>query len=137
METPLHFAMLILEGIGGFIIVGAAGLSSFDLVRTWFTKGLRVDIEPLRLQFGQRLVLALEFLIAADILATLHTPTLEGIALLGSVIVVRTVLSLGIAYELRHAFCSVTEHKNYESHPPGSELEDSVRTTSPARKHLR
>lgn len=105
MEVPLHFAMTIMEGIGGLIIVLAAGLSLFDLIRTWILNGPREDIEPLRLQFSQRLVLALEFLIAADILATLHTPTLEGIALLASVIVVRTVLSLSIAYELRQALC--------------------------------
>jgi uncharacterized membrane protein len=134
MEMLLHLAMLILEGIGGLIIACAAALSSFDLVRTWFNKGLREDIEPLRLQFGQRLVLALEFLIAADILATLHTPTLEGITLLGLVIVVRTVLSLSIAYELRHAFCSVPGRNKDESGPPESEREDSGRTTSSAGK---
>lgn len=102
MEKLLHLPILILEGTGGLIIVCAAGLSVFDLLRTWFNKGLRESIEPLRLQLGQRLVLALEFLIAADILATLHTPTPEGIALLASVIAVRTILSLSIAYELRH-----------------------------------
>lgn len=103
MDMLLHLAVLILEGIGGLIILCAAGLSLFDLFRSWLNKGLRADIEPLRLQFSQRLVLALEFLIAADILATLHTPTLEEIAVLASIILIRTVLSLSIVYELRHA----------------------------------
>ena len=104
MYVALHFAIAIIEGIGGLIIALSAGLSLFDLIRTWFHNGLRGDIEPFRLQFSQRLVLALEFLIAADILATLHTPTLEGIGLLAAVIVLRTVLSLSIAYELKQAF---------------------------------
>jgi uncharacterized membrane protein len=54
-----------------------------------------------RLRLAERLVLSLEFLIAADILKTVVTPTLEGMAVLGAVIVIRTVLSLSIAYELR------------------------------------
>lgn len=99
----LHLAMSVLESIGALIIVGSSGLSLFDLIRTWVGKGFHEDIESVRLEYGQRLVLALEFLIAADILATIHTPTLEGIALLAAVIVVRTVLSLSIAYELRHS----------------------------------
>ncbi|MAC33278.1 DUF1622 domain-containing protein [Parahaliea mediterranea] len=103
MEMLLHVTVLVLEGIGGVIIIGAVGLSLYDLVRAWHHSGVREDVEPVRLQLGQRLVLALEFLIAADILATLHTPSLESIALLAAVILVRTVLSLSIAYELRHA----------------------------------
>ena len=101
METLLHVAILALETVGGAIILISAAMSLFDLANTCIKKGPRENIEFLRLRFSQRLVLALEFLIAADILATLHTPTLEGIALLAAVIVLRTVLSLSISYELR------------------------------------
>ena len=115
MEIILHITILILEGIGGLIIVGAASLSLYDLIHTWLTKGLRNDVEPLRLQFCQRLVFALEFLIAADILATIHTPTIEDIALLASVILVRTVLSISISYELRQGYSSVNTKENSKS----------------------
>lgn len=101
METLLHVAIFVLEVIGGAIILTAASVSLFDLVSTWIRMGPRENIELIRLRLSQRLVLALEFLIAADILATLHTPKLEGIALLAAVIVLRTVLSLSISYELR------------------------------------
>lgn len=110
VETALHIAIRSLEAIGAIIIVGAAGMALFDLARAGVRQMFRDGIEPVRLQFAQRLVLALEFLIAADILATLHAPTLEGAALLGAIIAVRTVLSLSIAYELRHSFAP-------EAHP--------------------
>lgn len=54
-----------------------------------------------RFNLAQRLVLAVEFLISADILKTILTPTLNDMALPGSIIAIRTVLSLSIAYELR------------------------------------
>ncbi len=103
MELILHLTIGTLEAIGAIIIVCAAGLSLFDLVRTVVRNGIRDGVDPVRLKFAQHLVLALEFLIAADILATIHTPTLEGIGLLAAIIAVRTLLSLSIAYELRQA----------------------------------
>lgn len=104
MIPALHILIGIIEIIGALIIASAATLALFDLFSTALKHRNLEGIEPVRLKFAQRLVLALEFLIAADILATLHTPTLEGLTLLGAIIVVRTVLSLSIAYELRHAF---------------------------------
>jgi len=99
--TLLHFAIGILEVIGAVIIIGAAGLSVFELASAALRHRNLNGVESVRLRFAQRLVLALEFLIAADILTTLHTPTLEGLTLLGIIIAVRTVLSLSTAYELR------------------------------------
>tara|TARA_R110002167_G_scaffold25986_11_gene89687 strand:+ start:850 stop:1161 length:312 start_codon:yes stop_codon:yes gene_type:complete len=103
MGDILHFTIVFMEGVGGLIIFGAAIFAIYDLFSCWYRKGIRENVEPLRLQFCRRLVLALEFLIAADILATLHTPTTEDIALLAAIIVVRTVLSISITYELRQA----------------------------------
>lgn len=78
-------------------------MSVFELVSTTLQSRSLDGIDAVRLEFGRRLVFALEFLIAADILTTLHTPTLESISLLGAIIIIRTVLSLSIAYELRQA----------------------------------
>ena len=52
---------------------------------------------------GQHLVLALEFMIAADILKTVLAPTLEDLGFLGGIILIRTVLSVSIAYELHRS----------------------------------
>lgn len=102
-ETVLHIAVLILEIVGAVVIVSAAAVSVFDLGRAALGRSLREAVEWIRLEFAQRLVLALEFLIAADILATLRAPTLEGLAMLAAIIAVRTVLSLSIAFEIRLA----------------------------------
>ncbi|MDZ7667890.1 MAG: DUF1622 domain-containing protein [Gammaproteobacteria bacterium] len=85
------------------IIAVATGIALFDLGRTAFGREGEDGAELVRLAFAQRLVLALEFLIAADILATLHTPSLEGVGLLGAIIAIRTILVHSIAYEVRHA----------------------------------
>ena len=107
--TALHLAIAILEIIGAVIIVSAAGLSVYCLSRNTLLYRSFNNIETVRLLFAQRLVLALEFLIAADILATLHTPTQQGLVALGTIIIVRTVLSFSIAYELRHSAAILSE----------------------------
>jgi uncharacterized membrane protein len=101
--TALHIAIWVLEGIGVLIIVAATAVSLVQLGKAVLDGAINEGVERVRLEFAQRLVLALEFLIAADILATVHTPTLEGVGLLGAIITIRTVLSLSITYELRVA----------------------------------
>ena len=107
--TALHIIIGVLEIIGALIILVSASLSLFDLASTTLQHRNLDGVESVRLDFAQRLVLALEFLIAADILATLHTPTLASVALLGAIIIVRTVLSLSIAYELRQASAAASK----------------------------
>ena len=57
--------------------------------------------ELLKLQIGKALQLGLEFLVAADIIKTIIIqPTLEGIIVLGFLIMVRTFLSWSITVEI-------------------------------------
>jgi uncharacterized membrane protein len=57
--------------------------------------------ERLKTYIGKALQLALEFLIAADIIRTVTIePTLEGLLALGLLIVVRTVLNWSITVEI-------------------------------------
>lgn len=57
--------------------------------------------EDIRLQLGKSLALALEFALAADILKTAVAPTLEIIAQLAAIIVLRTALNYFLERELR------------------------------------
>ena len=59
--------------------------------------------EGLRREFGSYLLLALEFLIAADIVGTISHPTLEEIAVLGSIVAIRTVISFFLNREMQIA----------------------------------
>ena len=60
-----------------------------------------VNIRQLRADFGTYLLLGLEFLIASDILKTVVDPTLDELAILGGVVVVRTVLSVFLNKEIK------------------------------------
>lgn len=60
-----------------------------------FTGGYSItNIRKLRATFGTYLLLGLEFLIASDILKTVLEPTLNELALLGGIVVLRTILSV-------------------------------------------
>lgn len=56
--------------------------------------------EALRHQFGSYILLGLEILIAADILRTITHPTLQDLALLAGIVVIRTVINFFLDKEL-------------------------------------
>ena len=67
-----------------------------------FTGGYSItNIRKLRATFGTYLLLGLEFLIASDILKTVLEPTLNELALLGGIVVLRTILSVFLNKEMR------------------------------------
>jgi uncharacterized membrane protein len=57
--------------------------------------------EGLRREFGSYLLLALEFLIAADIVGTISHPTLQEVAVLASIVAIRTVISFFLNREMQ------------------------------------
>ena len=59
--------------------------------------------EGLRREFGSYLLLALEFLIAADVVSSISKPELMEMALLGSIVAIRTVISFFLNRELQLA----------------------------------
>lgn len=59
----------------------------------------------IRQAVGKSILLGLEVLIAADIMATVVTkPTLRGVAVLGVIVIIRTFLSLSLQVELEGRF---------------------------------
>ena len=56
----------------------------------------------LRHGIGSYLLLSLQFLIAADIIETMIEPSLEELATLGGIIVIRTAISFSLTWELKH-----------------------------------
>ena len=66
-----------------------------------FTGGYSItNIRKLRATFGTYLLLGLEFLIASD-LKTVLEPTLNELALLGGIVVLRTILSVFLNKEIK------------------------------------
>lgn len=67
-----------------------------------FTGGYStINIRRLRATFGTYLLLGLEFLIASDILKTVLEPTLNELAILGGIVVLRTILSVFLNKEIK------------------------------------
>ena len=108
METHLTNVFDILYiTIGTFgvaIIVWGVLLTLYRLLRLEFIrlkqKSIYRERETVRHQFASYLLLALEFLIAADIIATVIHPTFEEIAILASIVVIRTVISYFLEKEI-------------------------------------
>jgi len=59
------------------------------------------DFAAIRVAMGEKLVLGLEFFLAGDIIQTIVVPTWESLAILGGIVVIRTVLVYFLNIELR------------------------------------
>ena len=97
--NPLAIA---LELIGVLILVGGAFVASLTFVREgrggmpW-----RDAYERYRSNLGRGILLGLEFLVGADIIATITAPlTVQSITLLGAVVLIRTFLSFSLEIEI-------------------------------------
>ena len=73
-------------------------------IRNLYSRGAsEVPLDSIRYSLGRYLLLGLEFLIAADIIRTISDPGLEEVAVLGLIVVIRTVLSYFLTREIEHA----------------------------------
>jgi uncharacterized membrane protein len=83
--------------VGAAIIVWGALLGAVGFIRAEFARLRgRADAavnETVRVRFGSYLLLGMEFLIAADIMQTVFKPTLTDVAILGGIVIIRTVIS--------------------------------------------
>jgi uncharacterized membrane protein len=89
---------LVIDGAGvAAIVVGV-------LFAAWrYVGGLRdpSGYRRLRQDLGRGILLGLEFLVAADIIRTVAVvPTLDGVLVLGLIVVIRTFLSMSLQVEL-------------------------------------
>jgi uncharacterized membrane protein len=85
----------VVLGVG---VIWAAALS----VQVWRRTGRgRAAYQTLRETFGSALLLAIEVLVAADLIRTVAVdPTLESVAILGLIVLIRTFLSFSLEIEI-------------------------------------
>ncbi len=97
-DIPLMFIRDCIALIGVVIIALGAVRSIYQL----FVLMLHRKFEPnyIRLQFGNCVILGLEFMVGADILGSLVEPNYYNIGLLAMIVVIRTVLSYFLSLEL-------------------------------------
>ena len=104
----MHFAEIMEQLARGFEVVGAAVLifglawSAVLSLRVWKRSRNGTDAyQVLRRSIGGVLLLGLEVLVAADLVHTVAIePTLENVAVLGLIVVIRTVLSFSLEIEI-------------------------------------
>ena len=91
----------VVEAAGAAImILGAVGAFASSALR-WRTRGSDGGYQALRRRLGRVILLGLEVLIIGDIVRTLTVePTLESVAVLAAVVVIRIVLSFSIEVEI-------------------------------------
>lgn len=104
LKTLFEYLYIAIGSIGVAIIVWGVVLTVFRLLSLEFSRLKQNSIyrerESVRHQFASYLLLALEFLIAADIIATVIHPTFEEIAILASIVVIRTLVSYFLEKEI-------------------------------------
>ena len=97
MREILHYVSVVIGVLGAAIISWGVLLITFRLLRMEMRRIRKKTIfrerEAARHQLGSYLLLGLEFLIAADIIGTIAHPTLNDMAILGSIVIIRTVIS--------------------------------------------
>ena len=99
IENILPEIIHILELIG-IIIISIGAIKAFILyLRTFFGKNENCNV---KLMLGSSLELGLEYKMGAEILKTVLIRDMNEIWILGSIIVLRALLSFLIHYEMKH-----------------------------------
>lgn len=137
VEEGLRFATFVLtrvaEAIGALVIATAVVRATI----AWLMQNLPgrdhdASIESIRLGLGRSLGLALEFLLAADILATAIAPSWEAIGKLAAIATIRTLLNYFLERELNRE-----ERRREERETPTPPAGDgsAERTSTPRSTH--
>lgn len=88
------------DATGVLVIAGGVLIATARLAEGAFS-AREMDIRRFRQRFGGAIVLGLEFLVAGDIIRTVVVaPTLENVAVLAIIVVIRTVLSMALQVEI-------------------------------------
>lgn len=117
MEQLVSILNLLANGvalIGGAIMMVGVVVCFFRLACVELAALRKVDVEhdrlTLRHHLGYSILLGLEFLIVADVLRTIIHPGWEELLALGIVVVIRTVISVTLNWELSRVDQVKDEH---------------------------
>lgn len=110
MDDILRVIRVIAFGIGvagTFIIVYGALLTAVAFIRVEsnriFKHVTHKEKRSIRQRFGAFILLGLEFFIAADIIKTIMKPTLLDVAILGAIVIIRTLIGYFLNKEIADA----------------------------------
>lgn len=110
-------AWLALEGVGVLVIVGGSLLAAVHALLRVCGSPPNAVYRELRRNMGRSIMLGLEFLIAGDIIRTVVVAdTLSAVAVLGVVIVIRSLLSFTLFLETENRLPWQARHANSGGH---------------------
>ena len=91
-----------LKLVGGAVILGSVIVATIALLRVGLrTNDWRSAYPLYRADIGRGILLGLELLVGADIIATITAPlTFESVGLLAAVVLIRTFLSVSLEMEI-------------------------------------
>ena len=99
----INFSVPILEAIGVGLIIWGSMIAIFRLLKIEFKNSFNdklISWQRVRTNFGQKMVLGLEFFLAGDIVTTIADPSSDALVQLGLIVVIRTVLSYFLVQEV-------------------------------------
>jgi len=89
------------EGFGVIIVVAGCLAATVRFLRRWRTDPPEATYQEYRRVVGRSIILGLEFLIAGDVIRTvIVSHTMENVAVLALVVVIRAFLSFTLAMEI-------------------------------------
>lgn len=102
LTESMELVAQFFEALGALILIGGVVLSAGLAIRSLLhTRDATAAYLVLRQSFGGAILLALEVLVAADLVRTVAVaPTLENVAILGLIVLIRTVLSFALEIEI-------------------------------------
>ena len=104
LDSFISVLKLLLEAIAAIcVLIGLIRTLQLALA-TRRRRNVQLPYLQLRLRFGAWLAIALEFQLGADILNTTVTPTLDALAKLGAIAVIRTFLNYFLSKELEESY---------------------------------
>jgi uncharacterized membrane protein len=99
-QAWVELAGQVIDGAGVLTVV--LGVVWSTSVVAWrFSRGQRPLYRPYRESLGRSILLGLELLVAGDIIRTVAVhPTLQSLAVLGGIVLIRTFLSFSLEVEI-------------------------------------
>ncbi|MBI2774742.1 DUF1622 domain-containing protein [Candidatus Dependentiae bacterium] len=99
-DSVLLYIKDFIAAIGVVVITFGAVRSVYQLFQMADRKK-NVDANQIRLQFGNSVILGLEFMVGADIVGSLVQPDYYNLGLLAILVLIRTILSYFLNIELQ------------------------------------
>lgn len=100
LEALIGIAEIVLGTFGALFITYGALIAMIELLGRE-TRIRKTSYHDIRWMFTTRILIGLEFFVAADVLKTILEPTFQDLIMLGALVTIRTVVSYFLGKEVK------------------------------------